>query len=117
MCSPPPECGPAAVAKVPLTTSAKPAADEDEREPAQLERDERGRPAVAKAERLDGEHDGSGQERDREEEVRRHDRPAEVGGDGEVAERRLRERAEEHEQARPGAPSPEARVSGARRAT
>ena len=105
MCSPPPECGPAAVAKVPLTTSAKPAA---------VKRIARRRSssgtigsdvAVAQADRLDRDHDRAREERDREQQVRHHDGPAQVARHREVAERRLGEGAEqdgEREPPRPG---------------
>ena len=95
MCSPPPECGPAAVAKVPLTMSAKPAAVKR----IASRRSSSGtigcdlpsrRPTASTVE-----HDRSCEERDREQEVRHHDGPAQVARNGEVAERRLGERAEE----------------------
>ena len=82
---------------------------EDEREQPQLTRDERRRAPVAKADRLDREHDGAGEQRDREQEVRHHNRPAKVAGDGEVAERRLREGTEQDEQGNPAPPAGESR--------
>ena len=95
MCAPPPECGPAAVANVPLTTSAKPAAVKSERQAAELERDDRLGVPVAQSDRLDRDHDRTRDERHREQQVRHHDGPAQVARNREVAERRLGERAEQ----------------------
>ena len=105
MCSPPPECGPAAVANVPLTMSAKPAAVKTRASSRSSRGNERRRAPVAQPERLDGDDDGSCEQRDREQEMGRHDRPAQVARDGEVADRRLRERAEEDEQRNPPRPA------------
>ena len=81
---------------------------EDEGEEPQLARNERHRAAIAEAHCLDSEDDGPGKQRDREQEMRHHDRPAEVARDGEVAERSLGKRADEDEQGNPARPAREA---------
>jgi len=67
----------------------------DECEAPELERDDRRRPPVAQAERLDRDQNCSGEQGDRQEQVRHDHRPAEVARHGKVAERRLREGAEQ----------------------
>ena len=109
MCSPPPECGPAAVAKVPLTISTKPAAvkrsasSRSSRGTIGGERPSRRPNASTTRTTAPASSD------DREQEVRHHDRPAQVARNGEVAERRLCERAEEDERRNPAGPAREAR--------
>ena len=105
MCSPPPECGPAAVANVPLTTSASPAPTKTSASRRSSGGTTGGRPPVAEAERLHRHHDccaaRSANERSRcviTTGQRRSRR------DGEVADRRLGERAEEDEQRDPPGP-------------
>ena len=64
---------------------------------------------------LDGEHDPERQHDDREQEVREHEPGVQVVVDGERAERRLQQRAEEDREGEPAQPPREARQDARRR--
>ena len=84
-----------------------------ERAAPQLERRDRLRAAGAQRQRLEREHDRAGQQGHREQQVRGHDRPVQVAVHGEVAERRLGERADEDRERQP----PRAAATGRARRT
>ena len=69
---------------------------DEQAEPPQLQRHDRFRAPACGRERLQREHDRARKHDRREQQVRSNHRPAQVGLDREVAERRLRERPGEH---------------------
>ena len=111
-----PSAGPAAVANEPLTMSAKQAAVNTTLSRRSSERDERLCLAHLRAPRLERNDRRTAEQRDRQQQVRHHDRPAQVARNREQTERRLRERAEEDGDRQPHDPARQADACGARRA-
>ena len=58
---------------------------------------------------LERKHRRTGEQRDRQQQVQHHDRPAQIARDREQADRRLRERAEEDPERKPRCPARQSR--------
>ena len=115
--SSPPECGPAAVATAPVTTSTEAGRDADRGHEPPPARTDGAADTSEATPRLERDDDGEPDDDEREQEVRHHEQRVEVEDHRDPAERDLRDGAEKAASADQAHPAPADPPHDATRAT